>query len=175
MFINSDRMVDEDPEIFLTELETIVTRMNKCTIQGKSDRTDTDIILQVIEKLSKAYEIEVHQIKHDMAHNPGNVNIKVLRTKTGAMYARINELNNHSKKKDEHALKAIMKYNDAALGAFFVNSCLHLQNKYCNEDMMAVMRGIIGVREAQTMLLCLAAINLVLEMMNSCRQTCICI
>ena len=65
-------MVDEDPEIFLTELETIVTRMNKCTIQGKSDRTDTDIILQVIAKLSKAYEIEVHQIEHNMKHNPGS-------------------------------------------------------------------------------------------------------
>ena len=40
--------------------------------------------------------------------------------------------------------------------------------------MMALTRGIIGAREAQTMLLGLAAINLVLEM-NSCLQTCICV
>ena len=49
-----------------------------------------------------------------------------------------------------------------------INSCLHLQNRYCNENMMALMRGsIIGAREAQTMLLGLAVINLVL-VMNSC-------
>mmetsp|Transcript_31404 Transcript_31404/g.51248 ORF Transcript_31404/g.51248 Transcript_31404/m.51248 type:complete len:142 (-) Transcript_31404:455-880(-) len=81
MFINYELAVDEDPEIFLTKLETDVTHMNKCVIQGKSDKTDTDIILHVIAKLPKAYEIEFHQIEHNMEHDPGKVSMKALRTK----------------------------------------------------------------------------------------------
>ena len=80
LFMNSELTVDEDPKIILTELITVDICMNKCNIQGKSDKTDTDIILQVIDKLPKAYKIKVHQIEHDMAHNPGNMNIKVLCT-----------------------------------------------------------------------------------------------
>ena len=55
---------------------------------------------------------------------------------------------------------------DISIDSSGINSCLHLQNKYCNEDMMALMRGIIGVREAQTMLLGLAAIIDVLEIIS---------
>ena len=109
LFMNSELTVDEDPKIILTELITVDICMNKCNIQGKSDKTDTDIIPLVIAKLPKAYKIEVHQIEHNMVHNPGNVNIKVLRTKIRARYARINELTKNSKKKDEHALEAIIK------------------------------------------------------------------
>ena len=39
---------DHDPEVFLTELEAIVLRMNSCEIKGKSKKTDMDIILQAI-------------------------------------------------------------------------------------------------------------------------------
>ena len=66
LFINSELIVDKDPEIFLTELETVAIRMNKCNIQGKSDKTDIDIIFQVIKKLPKAYEIKAHQVEFSL-------------------------------------------------------------------------------------------------------------
>ena len=109
MFINFKlTLVNDDPEIFLTELETIVVCMNKCVNTGRSNKSDTDIILQVIANFPKEYEIKIHQIKYDMEKDPTKVTIEVLRTELRARNNRITELNKNSKKKDEHALKAIM-------------------------------------------------------------------
>ena len=94
--------------------------MNKYKISGKSSKSDTNIILQVIAKFPKEYKIEVHQIKHDMESDPTSVTIKVLRTELQVRYDHIKELNKNSKKKDEHALKAVIQYNDATLGVLLV-------------------------------------------------------
>jgi len=48
------------------------------------------------------------------------VSIEVLRSKIWGRYAHINKSTKNSKKKDKHALKAIMQYDDVALGAFLV-------------------------------------------------------
>ena len=75
----------------------------------------------MIAEFPKEYEIEVHQIDHDMEEDPTKVTSKVLRTEIQARYARITELNGKKiKKKDEPALAAIMQYNDAALGVFLI-------------------------------------------------------
>ena len=55
-----------------------------------------------------------------MESDPTSVTIKVLRTELQVRYDHIKELNKISKKKDEHALKAVIQYNDAALGVFLV-------------------------------------------------------
>ena len=55
---------------------------------------------------------------------------------------------------------------DISIDLLGINSCLHLQNQYCNGDVMALMRGIIEAREAQTMLLGPAAIIDVLEIIS---------
>ena len=67
--------------------------MRKSTIIGKSNKSDTDIILQVIANFPKEYEIKIHQIKYDMEKDPTKVTIEILCTELRARYARIAELN----------------------------------------------------------------------------------
>ena len=60
IFINSELpSINNDPEIFSRELDTIVVCVNKCTITGKSNKSDTDIILQVIAKLHTSEPLQM--------------------------------------------------------------------------------------------------------------------
>ena len=54
--------------------------MNAIKIDGKSDRTDIDIVLTILAKLPKdLYAIEIHQVESDIA-NKVKVTIESLRT-----------------------------------------------------------------------------------------------
>ena len=65
-----------------------------------------------------------------MENDPTNVTIKVLCTELQVRFACTKETNKNSKKKDGHTLKAIMRYNDAALGTFLVKQFKGSYNKY---------------------------------------------
>ena len=65
--------------------------MSKCVITGRSNKGDTGIILQLIAKLPTEYEMEVHQIKHNMEEDPTKVTIEVLGTELQVRHAHIKE------------------------------------------------------------------------------------
>ena len=108
-----------DPDMFIRSLEDLALRMNTIKIDGKSDKTETDVILAILAKLPQdLYAIEIHQVETNLA-NKVKVTIESLRTELRTGYARIMAQQDGKGGVDEQALAAIRQdYTDAELVAF---------------------------------------------------------
>ena len=127
---------DADPDTFIRTLEDSMERMNAIEIDGKSDKTSVDLILQALANLpSEIYGIEIHQLEHDMNINPKAVTVETMRREIAARYVRNqNERKNNKNGTDERALAVAAQirrdYTDEELGAYvrdmnFKGKCNH--------------------------------------------------
>ncbi len=50
---------EKDPDEWITHLQSLCTRMNEVVIEGKSTKTEMDLILHVLSAVPETYEIQV--------------------------------------------------------------------------------------------------------------------
>ena len=116
-----------DPDVWLTRLEGLRTDMNKCTITGKTDKSETDLIIHVLANLPEGYEVTVNDISNDIKANR-NISVEDVREQ---LNARFDWIKDHAKESErspnEKALAELFgKLDEAALVAFvkrFKGSC----------------------------------------------------
>ena len=67
---------EEDADEWIANLEEIQTRMNQVTIQGKSDKSDADVVLHILVYVPKAYEQQVVSLEATLDSDPTSVTIE---------------------------------------------------------------------------------------------------
>lgn len=84
---------DKDPEKFIMELEALRTEMNKVRIPGKSEKTETDMILHILANVPEEYEMVVQSLQRnvglDPSTNPNATTITKVREELTLRYDRL--------------------------------------------------------------------------------------
>ena len=89
-FANSKLESDEDdPDEWITSLESLKTRMNEVVITGKTAKSEIDMILHILANLPESYEGQVSAIKKDLTIDPTTATIDKIRETLNLRCARI--------------------------------------------------------------------------------------
>ena len=100
---------DDDPEIWITNLESLKSEMNKVMIVGKSNVTDIDMIIHVLSNLPEEYEVTVSELEERLKSTSDPLEIKEVRTKLNSRYQRLQKHGEKPEDIDEKALVAFYK------------------------------------------------------------------
>ena len=86
-------------------VEQLIGKMNKCTVVGKSAKTETDIILHILCHLPESYEGVVQELSTKLKDNPTSCTLMVVREIIMLRYERLKDhRNNRDNSRPEIAL-----------------------------------------------------------------------
>ena len=133
-FANSKLESDEDdPDEWITSLESLKTRMNEVVITGKTAKSEIDMILHILANLPESYEGQVSAIEKDLTIDPTTATIDKIRDTLNLRYARIQKTRDAAPKNDQEralsAISATMKSMNTDELVFFAKQFKGLCNK----------------------------------------------
>ena len=99
----------DDPDIFITRMEALVAEMNEIKIPGKSDKTETDLILHVIGNLPKEYDQTQADIHKELKRNPSTTDIQYIREALEERYDQLKKQRKQEPRGGESALVTLME------------------------------------------------------------------
>ena len=125
LLVNSKLSFNKNPDPWMTYVEQLMGEMNKCTVVGKSAKTETDIILHILCHLPESYEGVVQEQSTKLEENPTSCTLMVVRERIMLRYERLKDhRNNRDNSRSERALAEIFQdmnlddLDDIALAAF---------------------------------------------------------
>lgn len=80
---------EDDPDEWMTHLQSLQTRMNKVTIKGKNEKSEMDLILHILSDCPLSYEQQVADLEDKLKQDPDNVTISIVKEKFCSWYARL--------------------------------------------------------------------------------------
>ncbi len=96
---------EEDPDKWITELESLRTEMDNINISGKM--TDTDFIIHILSNLPEENEVATNALEEKMEDTSSSFTIDMVQTKLNARFKRMRE--SQEKHSEEKALAAFKK------------------------------------------------------------------
>ena len=88
-FANSKLESDEDdPDEWITSLESLKARMNEVVITGKTAKSEINMISHILANLPESYEGQVSAIEKDLTIDPTTATIDKIRETLNLRYAR---------------------------------------------------------------------------------------
>ena len=122
LFANSKLRPGSDPDAWITYLEDLKVRMNKITIEGKSKKTDMDLIIHILANVPASYEVQVDSTEDQLRADAKKVNLAYVREKLVEKHARDVKYQREGKSDKDRALAAFSEYIDGldetAMAAF---------------------------------------------------------
>ena len=94
---------EEDPDKWITDIESLRAEMNSVNISG--EMTDMDFIIHVLGNFPEEYDVVIQSLKERLEDTSNKLGIEEVRTKLNARFARINR--QKEKGKDELGFQAI--------------------------------------------------------------------
>ena len=94
---------EEDPDCWLTELESLCTEIDAVNIS--SDMSDIDFITHVLQNLPEEYEVVVESLESRLEDTTKKLEIEEVRTKLNARFARMSK--QKEKNEDEMGFQAL--------------------------------------------------------------------
>ena len=86
-----------DPDLWMTELESLRTEMDTVAISGKI--SGTDFIIHILSNLPEEYEGTVENFKGKLHNNPKGLSIETIQEKLNARFEHIDTSTNRPSKK----------------------------------------------------------------------------
>ena len=105
---------DTDPDKFITNLEALMVQMNKTSIPGKSNKSETDLILHIMANVPEQYETAVQALQRGIglpSTDPNATTIETVRRELTLRYERMKK----------HRRTANVPDGDRAMMAAIVN------------------------------------------------------
>ena len=108
--------VDEDPDVWITKLETTMTLINKCEVTGTSKKTPTDLICHILASCPEEYDGAIAQLHDTLETLPSTEDkLERVRVKLIERYKRIRKNRKAGGKGGEVALST---YQESCYAAF---------------------------------------------------------
>jgi hypothetical protein len=87
--VNSKLDLGNDPDDWITELESLQTEMDKVKISGKTDMSDVDLIIHIIASVPEKYEVVVSELEDRLTSGADKIDIEIVREKLSARFDRL--------------------------------------------------------------------------------------
>ena len=116
-FANSKLEIGEDPDEWITKLESLRTQMNKIVIPGKTEMSDVDLIIHILATLGDEYEVAVSSLEDRMTSTTKPLEVEEVREKIILRHDRIEQ---HEKEEIEEKAYSAFKeqyYNGSPSGS----------------------------------------------------------
>ena len=116
---------DKDPDKFITELEALRVQMNKTTVAGKSEKSETDLILHVLANVPEQYEMVVQSLQRGIGLPSSDTNATTIETVRRELTLRYERMKKHRRSAnvpggDRAMMAAIVNgMDEVMLAAFF--------------------------------------------------------
>jgi hypothetical protein len=111
-FANSKLRPGSDPDAWITYLEDLRVRMNKITINGKSTKTDMDLIIHILANVPETYEVQIDSTEDQIRTDASKVDLDYVRTKLIEKHARDVKHQREGRSQRDQALAAVGEYID---------------------------------------------------------------
>ena len=106
-FANSKlRSAEDNPDEWMTDLESLRTEMNKVKISGKTDMSEVDLIIHILSNLPEEYEVAVSELEEKLKNTSSPLDMETVREKLNTRYQRITK---HTEDREEEKALAAFK------------------------------------------------------------------
>ena len=81
----------QDPDEWITQLESLKTEMNKVNIPGKTPMSDVDLIIHILATLPESYEVAVSHLEDKLVNTSSQLGLEDVREKIILRHDRIKQ------------------------------------------------------------------------------------
>ena len=103
LFVNSRLLnTNDSPDVWVTFLESTISQMNKCKIGGKSDKTNTDLVLHICANMDEAYDPPIREIEARLESEPSKCTVEWVKTKLDSQFLRLRGHRRDKRRQDDN-------------------------------------------------------------------------
>ena len=89
-FVNSKlSFLDTRPDEWMSELESLRTKMNKIQIRRKTEMSEVDLIIHILSNLPEEYEVAVSELERKLKDDSIQLKMEDIRETLSSRYERI--------------------------------------------------------------------------------------
>lgn len=135
-----------DPEEWISELESMRTDMQQIGIAGKTDMSDQDFIIHILNNLPEKYDVVLDNLENKLMTDDKNnlLTIEEVREKLSGRYQRVNQKIQDDVHDREKALAAYEKYKKQFKGLCTRCGEYGHKNSDCPENLDEAKEKIFG-------------------------------